>query len=52
LAVKTEGKKHVGKSSRRWENKINVHLIMCKEKAWNAFNWLKVGTNDGWFWKR
>jgi len=52
LAGKTEGKEHVGKFSRRWVNKIIEHLNVCKEKAWNAFNWLFVRTNDGVFCRR
>jgi len=52
LTGKTEGRKHVGKSSRQSENKINIHLKVCKEKAWNAFIWLNIRTNDGVFCKR
>jgi len=46
------GEVHVGKSSRRWENKSNIHLKLCKEETWNAFNWLQIRTNDGAFCKR
>jgi len=42
LIGKPEGKEIVGKSGRRWENKINVHLEMCKLTAWNGFNWLRI----------
>jgi hypothetical protein len=49
LTGKPEGKEHVGDSSLRRENKTNVHLKMCKEIAWNAFNWLKIRIKDGTF---
>ena len=49
LRGKPEVKEYVRKFSHRWENKINVHLKMCKEITWNGFNWLRMRTDYGVF---
>jgi len=49
MTGKPEGKEHVGKYSGRWENKINLHQEICKGKAWNGFNRLRIRTDEGGF---
>jgi hypothetical protein len=46
---KQELRKHVGKSRRRWENKINLHQEMCKGMSWNGFNRLRIRTDEDVF---
>jgi hypothetical protein len=43
---KTEGKRSLGKSRRRWEGNIKIDL---REIGWNGMDWiwLRIGTSGG-----
>jgi hypothetical protein len=49
LTEKPEGKKHVGKSRLRWENKINLRQEIYKGKAWDGFKRLRIRTDEAVF---
>jgi hypothetical protein len=46
LVGKLEGKKPLGKHTRRWEDNIKIYLIQ-DEVIWIELIWLRIGTNGG-----
>jgi hypothetical protein len=48
LVRKPEGKRPLGRPSRRWENGIKVDLReIGRGGVWNGFTWLRIGTGGG-----
>jgi hypothetical protein len=44
LVRKTEGKRPLGKSSRRWEDDIKIHIQKLGWRTWTALMWFRIGT--------
>ena len=52
LVRKPDGKRPIGRSSRRWEDNIKIDL---QEVEWSiriVFFWLRIGTSGGQLWMR
>jgi hypothetical protein len=47
LAVKSDGKRPLGKPKRRW--KVNVKTDV---RVWTGFKWLRIGSRGGPLWKQ
>jgi hypothetical protein len=47
VLVKPEGKRPLGRPSRRWEDGTRMDLRRLVRGVWSEFSWLKVGTSDG-----
>jgi len=49
LVGKTEGRRLLGRPSRRWENTIKIELqdVGCGEGVWTGSSWLRIGTDGG-----
>jgi len=44
---KTEGKRLLGRSRRRWEENILMDLQEVEWEAWSGLIWLRIGIGDG-----
>jgi hypothetical protein len=53
LVGKSEGKRPLGISGRRWEDGINMDLqeVECG-MLWTGSSWLRIGTGGGQLWVR
>jgi hypothetical protein len=47
LVGKTEGKRPLGRSRRRWEDKIRMDLQETECGTWNGSSWFRIGTGGG-----
>jgi hypothetical protein len=52
LVGRTEGKKPLGRSRRRWEDNIKMDLQEVGCGAWAVLIWLRIGTCGGHLWMR
>jgi hypothetical protein len=46
LIGKPEGKRPLGRSRRRWEDKSRMDLRELDGKLWTKFVWLRIGTTE------
>jgi len=46
---KPEGKRPLGRPSRRWEDNIKVDLqeVACGGGVWTGSSWIRIGTGGG-----
>ena len=44
----SEGKRPLGRPSRRWENVIQMNLQEVVCGVWTGSSWLRIGTGDGY----
>jgi hypothetical protein len=49
LVEKTEGKRPLGRSMRRWEDNIRIDLREVGCGVWNGLGWLRIETGGGQF---
>jgi hypothetical protein len=49
LDGKAEGKRPIGRTSRRWENSVEFHLRKIEWGVWIRFMCLRIGTSCGLF---
>ena len=47
LVGKTEGKKPLGRSRRRWEDTIKTDVQEVGCGVWTGSSWLRIGTGGG-----
>ena len=47
LVEKPEGKRPLGRPTRRWEDNIRVDLQEMDVGAWNGSSWIRLGTGGG-----
>jgi hypothetical protein len=47
LVGKSEGKRPLGRSRRRWQNNNTRDLQEVRCGAWTVLHWLKIGPGDG-----
>jgi hypothetical protein len=47
LVGKPEGKRPLGRLSRRWEDGMRIVLREIGWGVWSEFSWLRIGTHDG-----
>jgi hypothetical protein len=47
LVGKPEGKKPLGRPSRRWEDGIKMDIREIGWGVWSGFSWLGIGTGGG-----
>ena len=47
LVRKPEGKRPLGRSSRRWEDNIKMDLQEVGYGVWTGWSWLRIETGDG-----
>jgi hypothetical protein len=47
LVGKSEGKRPLGRSRRRWEDGIRMDLRENGLGVWIGFDWLRIGTGGG-----
>jgi hypothetical protein len=47
LVGKTEGKRPLGRHSRRWEDNIKLDLQELRWSEWTVLIWLRTGTGGG-----
>jgi len=47
LVEKPEGKRPLGRPTRRWEDNIRVDLQEVDVGAWNGSSWIRLGTGGG-----
>jgi hypothetical protein len=46
LVGKTEGKRQLGRSRRRWEDNIGKDLRGARGRLWTGFIWFRIGTSN------
>jgi hypothetical protein len=44
---KAEGKRPLGRCTRRWENNIKMDLQEVRWWEWNRIFWIRIGTGGG-----
>jgi hypothetical protein len=52
LGGRTEGKRPLERSRRRWEDNIKMHVREIVVDGANGLGWLRIGSGDGLLWVR
>jgi hypothetical protein len=47
LVGKSEGKRPLGRTRRRWEDGFRMYLREIDLRVWIGFDWLRIGTGGG-----